>query len=261
MLTRREMIKRGFWAPAILAAAKGVAAQDGEAVVLEPSPAIVPFTRRLKIPRPHLALNRPGATPQELAKAQSIFQQAQAEDRFKHEAVPPSGACDYYEVVMKEGLQEIIPGMLTRIWGYNGVFPGPTFIAERDRPKVVRFVNRLDDIVSIHYHGGHTPPDSDGVPMESFSRFDVISPAFPYPGARTNVYPNDNPFPATQWYHDHGEDVTAETVYMGLAGLYFLRDSVESSLNLPTGEFEIPLVIQDRRFNADGSFRYPAASR
>ncbi len=45
---------------------------------------------------------------------------------------------------------------------------------------------------------------------------------------------------------------------MGLAGLYFLRDAVEDALNLPAGEFEIPLVIQDRKFNPDGSFNYPA---
>ena len=50
------MIRRRFFAPAILAAAKGVAAQDVSDIVLNPSPAVVPFTRRLKIPRPHLPL-------------------------------------------------------------------------------------------------------------------------------------------------------------------------------------------------------------
>jgi FtsP/CotA-like multicopper oxidase with cupredoxin domain len=43
---------------------------------------------------------------------------------------------------------------------------------------------------------------------------------------------------------------------MGLAGLYFLRDAVEDALNLPRDEFEVPLVIQDRTFNPDGSFWY-----
>ena len=90
MLTRREMIRRGFFAPALLAAAKGVAAQDVNDIVLNPSPAVVPFTRRLKIPRPHLPLNRPGATALEMAKAQSIFEQSVAEGRFKHDAYPPA---------------------------------------------------------------------------------------------------------------------------------------------------------------------------
>ena len=91
MLTRRELIRRGLWAPAILGAARGVfAQQETNDVVLNPSPAVVPFTRRLKIPRPHLPLNRPGATPLELAKAQSIVQQCTAEDRFKHPAAAPA---------------------------------------------------------------------------------------------------------------------------------------------------------------------------
>ena len=45
--------------------------------------------------------------------------------------------------------------------------------------------------------------------MMSFGPTDIIAPAYPYPGSRINVYPNDNPFPATLWYHDHGEDDTA----------------------------------------------------
>jgi len=71
------------------------------------------------------------------------------------------------------------------------------------------------------------------------------------------VYPN-NQQAGYLWYHDHSLGVTRLNVYMGLAGLYFMRDSVESALNLPMGEFEVPLVIQDRRFNSDGSLRYPA---
>ena len=49
---------------------------------------------------------------------------------------------------MKPGFEEIIPGMLTRIWGYNGLYPGPTFLAERGRTMCVRFVNRLEEITS-----------------------------------------------------------------------------------------------------------------
>lgn len=207
MLTRREMIKRGFWAPALLAAGSPVSAQIVNDS-LPPSPAVMPFTRRLKIPRPYLPLNRPGATPLEMAKAQSISNQCIAESRYRHETYSPADACDYYEVVMKPGYEEIIPGKLTRIWGYDGLYPGPTFMAERGRTVCVRFVNRGADIVSPHLHGGHTPPDSDGVPMLSYSHADVISPLQPFPGGRTYVYPNDNPFPATLWYHDHGEDVT-----------------------------------------------------
>jgi FtsP/CotA-like multicopper oxidase with cupredoxin domain len=265
MLTRREMIRRGFFAPALLAAAKGVAAQDVSDIVLNPSPAVVPFTRRLKIPRPHLPLNRPGATALELARAQSIYDQSQAEGRFRHAPVPIGGNCDYYEVVMKPSLQEILPGTFTPIWGYNGVYPGPTFFARRDRTACVRFVNRIPDITSVHYHGGHTPPDSDGVPMMSFSQVSQVTPQGLI-GSRINVYPNDNPFPATLWYHDHGEDCTAANVYNGLAGFFLLTPNnseadadfraVDAQLPSGYGRYDIPMVFQDRQFNADGSFAY-----
>jgi spore coat protein A, manganese oxidase len=265
MLTRREMIRRGFFAPALLAAAKGVAAQDVSDIVLTPSPAVVPFTRRLKIPRPHLPLNRPGATPLERAKAQSIYQQTIAEGRFAHPPIGPDGDADYYDVVMKPGLQEIIPGTFTPIWGYGGVFPGPTFFAPRNRTSVVRFVNRIPDITSVHYHGGHTPPDSDGVPMMSFGQTSEVS-AGSLVGSRINVYPNDNPFAATLWYHDHGEDCTAQNVFMGLAGFFLLTPNqtdedadiraVNAKLPSGYGRYDIPMVFQDRQFNADGSFQY-----
>lgn len=47
-------------------------------------------------------------------------------------------------------------------------------------------------------------------------------------------------------------------VYAGLSGMYYIRDKNEEKLNLPSGEYEIPLVIQDRDFNDDGSLSYPA---
>ena len=85
-------------------------------------------------------------------------------------------------------------------------------------------------------------------------------------GSRTNVYPNDNPFPATLWYHDHGEDGTAENVYRGLAGFFLLTPNqseadadiraVEAQLPSGYGRYDIPMVFQDRQFNADGSFAY-----
>ena len=55
---------------------------------------------------------------------------------------------DYYDVTMQVGQKEIIPGQLTTIWGYNGIFPGPTIVARRDRRVVVRQLNNLPESVS-----------------------------------------------------------------------------------------------------------------
>lgn len=67
---------------------------------------------------------------------------------------------------------------------------------------------------------------------------------------------NDQPA-STLWYHDHSLGVTRLNVYAGLAGFYLLRDESEPELDLPGGEYEIPLVLQDRTFNDDGSLFYP----
>jgi spore coat protein A len=99
----------------------------------------------------------------------------------------------------------------------------------------------------VHLHGGHVPEAFDGSPDATF-----------LPGQQVDyAYPNQQ-LPAALWYHDHALGITRLNVMMGLAGLYLLRDPVEQALGLPSGEYEIPLVLQDRSFAPDGSLRYPA---
>jgi spore coat protein A len=100
----------------------------------------------------------------------------------------------------------------------------------------------------VHLHGGHVPPQSDGYPEATILPGQAVT--YPYPNAQEG---------ATLWYHDHALGVTRLNVYMGLAGMYLIRDAAETGLNLPRGPFEIPLVIQDRSFKADGSLEYPEA--
>ena len=58
------------------------------------------------------------------------------------------------------------------------------------------------------------------------------------------------------WYHDHAMGITRLNIYAGLFGLFVIRDRVEDALNLPSGEYEIPLVICDRSFRQDGRLDY-----
>jgi spore coat protein A len=138
-----------------------------------------------------------------------------------------------------------LPGLCTTIWGYEGILPGPTIHASRGRRVVVHHTNRLAVPTVVHLHGGVTPPDSDGFPT------DMILPD----QTRTYVYLN-NQHAATLWYHDHAMDHTGRNIYMGLAGFYLLRDQEETSLHLPEGPYDVPLLIQDRLFAADGQFVY-----
>jgi spore coat protein A len=167
---------------------------------------------------------------------------------------------DHFEITQRAGTAEILPGVATRIWGYDGMFPGPTIVSESGRPTIVRHRNALPVPVVVHLHGGHTPAGSDGFPT------DFLLPAGPVPahdhggavtqGTRDYVYPMRQPA-ATLWYHDHRMDFTAPAVWRGLAGFHLVRDANERSLGLPHGDREIPLMIADRSFDADGSLLYP----
>jgi FtsP/CotA-like multicopper oxidase with cupredoxin domain len=152
---------------------------------------------------------------------------------------------DYYEVAMRRAHVEILPGKKTTIWGFDGTFPGPTFKVRRGREVVVRRINRLNAATTTHLHGGKVPWRSDGHPSLA------IEPGEAY----DFVYPNDQEA-ATLWYHDHLCMETSRNNYMGLSGLYILEDDAEDELNLPSGRYDVPLVLQDRSFRRDGSLRF-----
>jgi len=61
------------------------------------------------------------------------------------------------------------------------------------------------------------------------------------------------------WYHDHALGINRLNVFAGLFGLYILRDDIEDSLNLPRGQYEIPLVLYDRIFDLDSQLNYPVS--
>jgi FtsP/CotA-like multicopper oxidase with cupredoxin domain len=167
---------------------------------------------------------------------------------------------DVYELTETVGEAQILPGFKpTRIWGYNGQAPGPIFRVQSGKPIVVRHTNALttaatgsiDMGISTHLHGGNVDGFSDGHP------FNLVPPGG---GTKQHTYFNDQPA-ATMWYHDHAIDHTARNVYHGLASFYLLTDANEDSLGLPSGDFDIPLVIQSKFFNADGSLNFPPGDR
>jgi spore coat protein A, manganese oxidase len=154
---------------------------------------------------------------------------------------------DFYEIIQRQEQVNILPGKFTTIWGYDGLFPGPTIKAKRDRRVVIRYTNRLTVPTSVHLHGGSTASEFDGCPV------DVMLPG----ESKTYVYEN-NRRAATLWYHDHAMHHTARNNYQGLAGFYLIEDEIEAALCLPSESRDIPLVIQDRIIGGDGSFKYAA---
>lgn len=159
-------------------------------------------------------------------------------------------------------------------WGYGGAsYLGPTFNAMRGVPIQINAFNDLSDHplgfaidpllhgayesdrtnprVSLHLHGGNTPAESDGHPEDTFLSGQ----------GKTYSYPNDQEA-ANLWYHDHALGITRLNVMAGLAGFYLLRDEYDTGasdnpIGLPSGPYEVPLVIQDRSFDEDGRMAYP----
>jgi spore coat protein A len=171
---------------------------------------------------------------------------------------------DYYEITPKEGKAEILPGLRTALWGYDGIFPGPTIESRSGRKVVVRYHNELPVPVTTHLHGGRTPPGSDGYPTDlilprsNTSHTHHAHPTWSFHrGSKFYVYPLEQRA-ATLWYHDHRMDFTAPQVWRGLAGFHIIRDDEDDALPLPKGDKEIPLMICDRSFDEDGSFLYPS---
>ena len=185
-----------------------------------------------------------------------------------------SGDTDYYEIVQSAAMLEIVPGLKTPIWGYNGTFPGPTIVQNPGRTVVVTHRNALPVPTVVHLHGGTTPHDSDGYPTDfllpdpSHGTFPLMPamndmPAGTDPDAVVARLTRDYTYPAqpragTLWYHDHRMAFTGASVFRGLAGFHIVHDAEEQALPLPTGAHDVPLMVADRAFAADGSFLYPS---
>jgi spore coat protein A, manganese oxidase len=158
-------------------------------------------------------------------------------------------------------------------WGYGGAdYLGPTIEVTRGVPLKLTVKNELgphplpidtrlhgvlesdktSPRISLHLHGSNTEPQSDGYPTDTFT-----------PGQSYVYNFNNNQEAATLWYHDHALGITGQNVMAGLAGFYLVRDIDDPAggngpLGLPSGPpYEIPLVLQDRVFNPDGSIYHP----
>ncbi len=153
----------------------------------------------------------------------------------------------------------------TRLWGFEGHYPGPTIEAFRGTETVIDWENHLpmQHIFAIdpHLHGAMPPaPAVRTVPHLHGSRTGSISDGLPEkwftPGLSARYHYPNNQQAATLWYHDHAVGITRLNVYAGLSGFYFLRDEQERSMNLPSGDFEIPLLLQDRTLDDQGQLVY-----
>jgi len=184
--------------------------------------------------------------------------------------VSDDGSTRVYRIRMQNGKRKLHSDLPveTPFWGYEGQYPGPTIDVPREMKVVVEFANALDgpsdesnprtqwpfaippDLAVggvpyyvppkpwtvVHLHGSPTRPEYDGWADNAY--FNGESAHYFYPKHEQG---------ALLWYHDHANMVTRLNVYAGLSGLYLVRDK-STDTAYPSGDHEIPLVIQDRDF-------------
>ncbi len=128
-------------------------------------------------------------------------------------------------------------GTTTPVLSYQGELLGPTIEAMSGETVQVLLQNNLSEHTNIHWHGLVLPEDMDGHPRDVFEAGSSYIYSLPIQ-QRAGTY----------WYHPHPHGATAKQVFMGLCGMFIVRDSEEMALNLPSGFDEIPVIIQDKRF-------------
>lgn len=152
-----------------------------------------------------------------------------------------------YVLDAQAGQTNFVGNRLTDTLGYNGTYLGPVLRVRKGEKVNILVKNSLSFPTTIHWHGLLVDGEQDGGPHQGIQPGDSWNPSFIV----------DQPA-ATLWYHPHFAGSAADQVYYGLAGLMYIEDDISDQLNLPKeyGINDIPLIVQDRSFNSDGSFDY-----
>jgi blue copper oxidase len=144
------------------------------------------------------------------------------------------------EFIAAMGSVDIWRGMPSNVIAINGALLGPTIRIKKGNTLNINFTNGLTELSNIHWHGLNVPADMDGHPKDAVPA--GMSKRYTFPVVdRAGTY----------WYHAHPDMRTGYQAYMGLAGVLIVSDDEEDALNLPDREFDIPLVLQDKRLDAD----------
>jgi spore coat protein A len=188
---------------------------------------------------------------------------------FRPSPADPNVKLPCYRIAMREITSKVHRDVKpTRFWGFGSSSPGPSFETRSGQGLLVEWANELptthflpiDHTIHgaeadkpavravVHLHGAKAPAESDGYPENWY-----------VPGKSALYHYPNNQDAAMLWYHDHALGINRLNVAAGLLGAFFVRDSVEDSLNLPSGKYEIPLIMYDRMFDEQGQLYYPVS--
>ena len=155
-------------------------------------------------------------------------------------------ASNRMQLVVQAG-QSSFAGKTATTWGYNGNLLGPAVKLNKGQSVTVDIHNQLAEETTLHWHGLEIPGEVDGGPQG-------IIPA----GGKRSVTFTPDQRAATCWFHPHQHGKTGHQVAMGLAGLVLIEDEEIRKLMLPKqwGIDDVPVIIQDKQFSADGQVDY-----
>ena len=270
-LSRRELIKMGLITSAgLLVPKRGLSARwrNPRAGIPDDNPAS-PLTRAFVEPLPIMPIKQPVAS---LNPAPTVTPDTAAgEGRTRpHQALTLFPPQKLYQVTQKAAQVRMSPDLPAQtIWGFDGIIPGPTYIARYGEPILVRNVNSLPTnnggfglpSVTTHLHNNHTPSESDGFPCDFFEIGQFYDQHYPVvlAGFASDHPPNGdiNESLSTLWYHDHRVDFTAQNIYKGLAGFFLIFNDHDTGdettgFHLPSGQFDIPMMLTDKVFDSNG---------
>ena len=160
--------------------------------------------------------------------------------------VPPLLEGSNLQLTMQEGTLTL-PSGTSDTMGFNGDYLGPTIRVSDTEILNMEIQNDLNEDSTVHWHGLHIPAEFDGGPHQRIKSGSTWNP-------RLTIDQNA----ATLWYHPHLKGTTAEHVYNGLAGMFYIEDDYSKSLNIPQeyGINDFPIILQDRRINRNGEFTF-----
>lgn len=137
----------------------------------------------------------------------------------------------------------------SNVLAYNGSFPGPTLVARKGDTVSIDLYNGLSEKTITHWHGMVVDYENDGGPRLTIDPNEVYH--YRYPIIQRACL---------NFYHPHPHGLTGKQVNLGLAGAFIVRDSVEDKLNLPSEQYEVPLIIRDATLDSKGNLVYQASS-
>lgn len=140
---------------------------------------------------------------------------------------------------------EVWPGHHVPLLALNGTVPAPTIRVRRHHRFHAHISNQLAEPLVLHWHGILSPASMDGNPRDAVGPDQSYSVDFPI---RQQA--------GTYWYHAHTDQLTGKQVYLGLAGFFIVEDPAERRLNLPDGDHDLPLLIQDKRTHGEMHLAY-----